>query len=69
MCKVVNLETVGPLLLKLLDVSKITRFEVFGSLGQLESAEHLVQKLATVFKVTKLDWNPQNHNYWNGYVR
>lgn len=64
-----HLEAVGPLLLKLLDVSKITRFEVFGSLGHLESAEHLLQKLATVFKITKLDWNPQNLNYWNGFVR
>lgn len=64
-----HLETVGPLLLKLLDVSKITRFEVFGSLGHLKSAEHLLQKLATVFKITKLDWNPQNLDYWSGFVR
>ena len=64
-----HLEVVGPHLLKLLDVSKITRFEVYGSIGRLESAEHLLQKLATVFKISKLDWNPQNLEYWDGFVR
>ena len=64
-----HLEVVGIPLLKLLDVSKITRFEVFGSLGHLESAEKLLQKVATGFKITKLDWNPQNLDYWNGFVR
>jgi hypothetical protein len=64
-----QLEVVGIHLLRLLDASKVTRFEVFGSLGHLESAEKLLEKLATGLKITKLDWNPQNLEYWNGFVR
>ncbi len=40
-----HLEAVGPPLLKLIGVSKVTRFKVFGSLGRLESPEHALQKL------------------------
>ena len=64
-----HLEVLGPHLLKLLDVSKMTRFELYGSIGRLESIEHLLEKVVKTFKVTKLDWNPQNYEYWNGFVR
>ena len=64
-----HLEVLGPHLLKFLDVSKMTRFEVYGSIGRLESAEHLLEKAVKTFKIEKLDWNPQNYEYWNGFVR
>ena len=64
-----HLEVVGPHLLKLLNVSKMTRFEVYGSIGRLGSVEHLLEKVVKTFKIEKLDWNPQNLTYWNGFVR
>ena len=64
-----HLGVLGPHLLKLLDVSKMTRFEVYGSLGPLESGERLSEKLVKAFRITKLDWNPQKFEYWDGFVR
>jgi quinol monooxygenase YgiN len=64
-----HLAVVGPYLLKILDVAKMTRFEIYGSLGPLEFAENLQEKIVKGFNITKLDWNPQNYQYWNGFVR
>jgi quinol monooxygenase YgiN len=64
-----HLAVVGPYLLKLLDVSKMTRFEIYGSIGPLESAEHFQEKVVKTFNIGKLDWNPQNYKYWNGFLR
>jgi len=64
-----HLEVLAPHLLKLLKVSRMTRFEIYGSLGPLEFAEQVQEKLVKLFGITKLDWNPQNYEYWNGFVR
>ena len=64
-----HLEVLAPHLIELLNVSKMTRFEIYGFLGPLEFAEHLQQKIAKRFGITKLDWKPQNYEYWNGFVR
>jgi len=64
-----HLEILAPHLLKILKVSKMTRFEIYGSLGPLESVEHLLNNLARVLKIEKLEWNPQNLAYWDGFGR
>jgi len=64
-----HLAVVGPYLLKILDVAKMTRFEIYGSIGRLESVEHFQEKVVKTFNVAKLDWNPQNYEYWNGFTR
>ena len=64
-----HLEVLAPHLLKLLDVSKMTRFEIYGSLGPLEFAEHFQERIVKRFNITKFDWNPQNYQYWNGFMR
>lgn len=64
-----HLEVVGPSLLKLLDVSSVTRFEVYGSIGRLESVERFLEGVVKTFKIKRLDWNPQNFEYWRGFQR
>jgi len=64
-----HLAVVGPYILKILEVAEMTRFEIYGSMGPLEPVEHFDERMVRAFNITKLDWKPQNYEYWNGFTR